>query len=61
MIAGGRAVFGSGDGRLTILSLEDGREVWSYELGEAITGSPAVVGGLVIAGSDDGRVYAFGE
>ena len=29
-------------------------------IGEGITGSPAVAGGIIVIGADDGRVYAFG-
>jgi eukaryotic-like serine/threonine-protein kinase len=41
------------------VSLSYGKEIWSYEIGSAITGSPAIVNGLVIIGADDGTVYAF--
>jgi outer membrane protein assembly factor BamB len=42
------------------VNLSDGKEVWSYEIGESISGSPAVSEGKIIIGAYDGRVYAFG-
>ena len=39
----------------------DGKEKWSYEIGAAILGCPAVVDGMIVIGAEDGRVYAFGE
>jgi len=54
-------VVGSSDGRIYILDLNDGSKKWSYEIGAAITGSPAVTAGKIIIGADDGTVYAFGE
>jgi len=41
------------------VSLADGRLVWSYDLGQAVTSSAAVGAGLVIVGCDDGYLYAF--
>jgi outer membrane protein assembly factor BamB len=51
---------GSDDGRLYLLALADGKALWSYEMGKPITSSPAVAGGIVVVGCDDGYVYAFG-
>ena len=59
MICGGRAVVGSADGILHIVDIEHGRGVWSYDLGRAISTSPAVGAGIVVVGCDDGSVYAF--
>jgi outer membrane protein assembly factor BamB len=60
VIVGDLVVAATMDGRLVLLGLVDGRERWTYEIGGAIAGSPAVAGGLVIVGSDDGSLYAFG-
>jgi outer membrane protein assembly factor BamB len=49
------------DGRLYVLNLKDGKKIWSYEIGAAIIGCPAVAGGFIVLGAEDGRVYAFGE
>jgi outer membrane protein assembly factor BamB len=53
-------VAGSDDGRLYLVALADGKEVWHYDVGEAITASPAVAGGKIVVGSEDGSVYCFG-
>jgi len=68
VICGDKVVVGSEDGRLYVIRLSDGSQVWSYEIGQAITSSPAVAKGgtppcgnpMIIVGSDDGYVYAFG-
>ena len=43
-----------------MVSLKDGSELWSYEIGQPVGSSPAVVDGKVIVGSEDGSVYCFG-
>ena len=60
VIAGDKVVFGSVDGRIYIVDLDTGNEIWSYEVGSVIIGSPAVAGGYLLIGAADGRVYAFG-
>ena len=60
VVVGDKVVVGSDDGRLYLVSLKDGSELWSYEIGQAVGSSPAVVDGQVIVGSDDGAVYCFG-
>jgi outer membrane protein assembly factor BamB len=44
-----------------MVSLDKGKELWSYEIGKAVASSPAVADGKVVVGSDDGMVYCFGE
>jgi outer membrane protein assembly factor BamB len=54
-------IAGSSDGRLYIVDLKNGKQTWSYEIGAAIISCPAVAGGLIVIGAEDGRIYAFGE
>ena len=54
-----RRLVGSSDGRLYLLRLTDGELLWSYQIGQPIVSSPAVAGGVVIIGSEDGYLYAF--
>ena len=58
-MCGDKIVVGSQDGRLYLVGLETGKEIWSYEIGKALTASPAVANGMIVIGSEDGSVYAF--
>jgi outer membrane protein assembly factor BamB len=42
-----------------MIRLSDGSKVWSYEIGQPVTSSPAIAKGMVIVGSNDGYLYAF--
>ena len=42
-----------------LIDLATGKETWSYEIGDKISGSPAVVGKQFFVGCDDGGLYAF--
>jgi outer membrane protein assembly factor BamB len=53
-------VVGSDDGLVYVLSLADGRQLWSYEIGRPIKGAAAVVEGRFVIGADDGVLYCFG-
>lgn len=57
---GPRVFVGASDGNLYALSLADGREVWRFEAGGAITASPAVADGRLVIGTEDGVLYCFG-
>ncbi len=59
VVCGDKVIVGSEDGRLYIVSLAEGKEIWSYEIGQGITASPAVANGNIVIGSMDGNVYAF--
>ena len=62
MVAGAKVVFGSDDGTLLRLVLvAEGKELWSYEIGQAVASSPAVADEKIVIGSDDGGVYCFGQ
>jgi outer membrane protein assembly factor BamB len=52
-------VVGSDDGRVYMVSLDQGKELWSYEIGQPVESSPAVADGWLVIGCDDGGVYAF--
>jgi outer membrane protein assembly factor BamB len=52
-------VIGSDDGRLYLVNMADGNEIWSTDIGEGLTGSPAVANGMIVIGCEDGCVYAF--
>ena len=52
--------FGSQDGRVYLVNMATGQQLWSYEIGRELNTSPAVAGGLVVMGAEDGVVYAFG-
>jgi outer membrane protein assembly factor BamB len=59
-VAGDKVVFGSYDGRVYIIGLADGKEQWSYELGQPVVSSPAVADEKIVIGCDDGTVNCFG-
>ena len=43
-----------------VVSLDKGKELWSYEIGKAVSSSPAVAGGRIVVGAEDGSIYCFG-
>ena len=47
------------DGVLYLLRLDTGEEIWSYEVSDEAT-SPAIIRGMIVVGSEDGTVTAFG-
>jgi len=58
VIAGDKVV-ADADGLLYLLDLETGKEIWSYEVSDEIS-SPAIINGMIVVGSEDGTVTAFG-
>lgn len=48
-------------GDLLLLEADNGMTTWSYELGSAVFGNPAVIDGYIVAGAQDGRIYCFGK
>jgi outer membrane protein assembly factor BamB len=60
VVCGNKVVTGSDDGRMYVLSLDQGKELWSYEIGQPVGSSPAVSDGKVVIGSEDGSIYCFG-
>jgi len=59
VVAGDKVIVGSDDGRIYMVGLKDGKELWSYEIGQPVQSSPAVVENKIVIGCDDGAVYAF--
>ena len=55
-----RIFIGSGDGRLYAIQLKTGKQLWRFEAGGAIVGSPAVAGGRLVIGTDAGDLYCLG-
>ena len=47
-------------GSLYLLRLKDGEKVWSADVSDYLT-SPAVVGGKIIVGADDGTITLYGK
>ena len=62
-VADGKVFFGDQSGVLSAVNLNTGALAWSATAGGAISSSPAVDGSarLVVAGSADGKVYAWSE
>ena len=58
IIADDTVVFSSA-GTLYLLRLDSGEELWSYNVSDAISG-PSMIWGMVVVGSEDGMVTAFG-
>lgn len=72
LLAGKRIVVGTADGRVCLVSVNDGSIVWSSQTGPSLTSlqpyqrggsdvnsSPAVEGDMVYVGASDGRVHAL--
>jgi outer membrane protein assembly factor BamB len=47
------------DGKLYVISLDSGEEISSYEVGESISSTPAVLSDRILVGCEDGKVYSF--
>jgi outer membrane protein assembly factor BamB len=51
--------YGAGGGRIFCLRLADGSEAWSFTAPAPVASTPALQGGLALAGCDDGLLYAL--
>lgn len=58
-VIAGDKVLVSTNGSLFLLSLKTGKELWAYEVSDEIT-SPAIINGMIVVGSEDGSIMAFG-
>lgn len=61
ILAGGRVLVLTSRGRVRLLDLKDGDEVWSYEAGGEFLASPAAAGGRVLIANTDGDLLCFGK
>jgi len=43
-----------------VLDLNTGAKVWEFNAGQAVSASPAIAGGRVVVGAQDGKLYCFG-
>ena len=60
-MAGNKVVVANMRGDLALVSLSDGKVIWSYETGSQIVSNPAVAGGRIYVGGSDGNMYCFGK
>ena len=58
-VADGTVYFGSNDGNLYAVSLQEGAEIWRFPTGNLPHSNPAVADGTVFVGSEDGQCYAI--
>lgn len=58
LIAGDKVLVSSA-GTLYMLRRDTGEELWSYDVSDTIT-APSIVWGMVVVGSQDGSITAFG-
>ena len=61
IIVGDNVVTTTMDGRIFAHKLKTGEEVWRFELGSRMEGSPAYYDGKIVTGAGDGRIYILGE
>jgi outer membrane protein assembly factor BamB len=54
------SVVATAGGNLYLLDLNDGNLIWSADISDSLS-APAVADGMIIVGTDDGRVIAFGK
>jgi outer membrane protein assembly factor BamB len=59
VIAKDKVVVANG-GALLVLSLADGAKIWSRQASD-VAGNPILVGNMIVVGTVDGKVMAFGE
>jgi len=57
-----RVYFGCGNGRIAALDVQkNGQPSWEYNAGATVRSGPIFVGGLVLFGTDNGRVHALDD
>jgi len=50
----------SNDGKLYVLDLKDGSRKGVFEAGAPLSASPAIAGGRLVIGTQDGRIFCLG-
>jgi outer membrane protein assembly factor BamB len=55
----GYVYFGSADGKVYCLKVQDGSKVWEFPTGNAVFSCPVVFSGRVYVGSNDNKVYCL--
>ncbi len=58
-VSGGRVVFVCVTGHVAAYDVGDGRLAWQYDAGRAISGAPCLIDGLLLVGTQAGRVHAL--
>jgi len=58
---GDRVYVGSNDGRFYVLDAANGNKLWEFNAGAPLSASPAIAEGRIVIGSQDGKLYCFGE
>ena len=61
VIAGDKVVLAAADGRIILLELKSGEELWMFEVKGSFLGAPAVAHGKVVVASDRGTIYCLGK
>lgn len=59
LIDGKKVYVGSNDGKIYVLDLRSGKELWSYNLGVPVTSSPAIAADRLYVTTFDGNIFAF--
>jgi len=59
-IIAGDLVIAGVDGTLSGITLKTGSKVWQFDAGDEIS-QPAVIDGMIVVGSDDGHIAAYGK
>jgi len=60
-VVDGTVYVGTNEENVYALDTSDGSEQWTFETGDAVHSSPAVVGGTVYVGDFSGSLYALTE
>ena len=61
LICGDTVAIGCDDGRLYLLDIQTGAEIFSYTLGSPIVSAAAIAQNHLLIGCDNGTMYAFVE